>query len=176
MIGKLNTALKLMEGSQGYYSLSSPSLLLTLCNSSMHNFHRAKRTRSVRESWKWIPPQVTDVVTAPEEENLQSESEEIDVSESEDSEELHDLEMNASEVSPASPPQQKGEYATHYYRDWSSEINPEELRIREKKGYNSILYLGEASLISVPLPTEVIPQNEKRVILFRFRGQAFLLQ
>jgi DNA-directed RNA polymerase specialized sigma24 family protein len=153
------------------HSLASSFLSRSyLCR--MHNFHRAKRTRSTRESWKWVPPRVTGGVTPQEEESPKSESEEIDVSETE-TEDAEELETHISEVSHISPQQQRGEYVTYYYRDWSSDIAPEELRIREKKGYNSILYLGEASLISVPLPSGV---TEKGVILFRFRGQAFLLQ
>jgi hypothetical protein len=146
----------------------------------MHNFHRAKRTRFTRDSWKWIPTQQLSDRASPE----QEEEEKLDLEDSESSEtEIEEIEESheIKEDLPRSSRQERGEYATHYYRDWRSEISPEELRIREKKGYNSILYLGEASLISVPLPSKAssiakTEKTEKDVILFRFRGQAFLLQ
>lgn len=56
----------------------------------------------------------------------------------------------------------------HWFQNWSPEIPAKELEIREKKGHNTIIYIAEASLLP--------GTNQSPVILFRFRGQAFLLQ
>lgn len=143
----------------------------------MHNFHRAKRTRSSREPWRWIPPTERDVTATnhlenEDEDNLPLCGDSSEESELDESEEQEIMENSSNSKN------EKVKCAIHYFQNWSSEITPENLRMREKKSYNSILYLAEATLfpLSSIFPDHSLAVRDNRVIIFRFRGQAFLLQ
>jgi hypothetical protein len=134
----------------------------------MHNFHRAKKSRSSREPWKWQPataddPQPEETDSTSEVEESESESENNDVTCLPHSDQ-HTTAASSNKTERVFP------HFTHHFHDWSSDLTDHQLEIRNKKGNNTVLFFAEASL----LPSTTL--GEQGVILFRFRGQAFLLQ
>lgn len=145
----------------------------------MHNFHRAKRIHTSREPWRWIPPVQGDVIANDGTNNELGDG--VKDEESSDSSSSEGSDGESHILDESLPPERDEKFfTTNYFHNWSSEVSSENLRTREKKSYNSILYLAETTLIPLsslsPSKSSTLSSGDDRVIIFRFRGQAFLLQ
>jgi hypothetical protein len=156
----------------------SHSVLLSFLT-SMHNFHRAKPSRSSREPWRWQPPSPSGENIPQDDQEDPPEGDESDIEVEDDEEEVVASSVSSAERLSPSSSSSLVHHLTHHFHDWSSEISEEQAARRQRKGNNSILFFAKASLLPSRPPSADSLENDREgdgVILLRFRGQAFLLQ
>lgn len=165
----------------------------------MHNFHRAKilRKQAEKQKYKQIFQPIrdkngniidsrpnlnrrsleTEINDSHEDKDEDSENDEFEEDGEEeendnDEEEEENEEEDSNDIFDTNRDiNSQRKIDQHWYENWSPDISTQELSIREKKGFNSVIYISEATLLQSNTDS-----NETPVVLFRFRGQAFLLQ